>query len=286
MSANTLIERPLRASLFELGMNSDDPAQLAKFYETALGYLFTKTAQGLQGRALERRLHIRPGSSRTLAYAAYRVDDTEDLAALERRLVRAKVAVERINHEGFAFPAIAFFDPDGNRFVFGLAEKSSGIVEGSTAQRPARIQHVVFASTNIHRLLAFFVEVLGFTLTDSVLDDAGGLRTAFVRCSHEHHSLAVFAAGENRLDHYCYEAGDWNLIRDWADHFAGHHVQIQWGPGRHGPGNNLFLFIHDPDGNWIEISAELERVEPDRPAGKWQHEDRTLNSWGIGLLRS
>jgi catechol 2,3-dioxygenase len=36
----------------------------------------------------------------------------------------------------------------------------------------------------------------------------------------------------------------------------------------------------------VEISAELERVTPDRPVGAWLHEERTLNSWGRGVLRS
>ena len=61
---------------------------------------------------------------------------------------------------------------------------------------------------------------------------------------------------------------------------------MKWGPGRHGPGNNLFLFVHDPDGNWVELSAELEVVAPDRPTGTWPHEERTLNSWGSAPLRS
>jgi hypothetical protein len=56
--------------------------------------------------------------------------------------------------------------------------------------------------------------------------------------------------------------------------------------GRHGPGNNLFLFFHDPDDNWIELSAEIEFCAIDRPIGTWPHEERTLNSWGSGLLRS
>jgi catechol 2,3-dioxygenase len=135
-------------------------------------------------------------------------------------------------------------------------------------------------------MLAFFTETIGFVLSDTVVDAEGGLRTFFVRCSPEHHSLAFFAASENRLDHHCYEAGEWNLIRDWADHFAKLQIKLKWGPGRHGPGDNLFLFIHDVDGNWVEISAELEHVAPDKPAGSWPHEERTLNSWGIGLLRS
>jgi hypothetical protein len=52
------------------------------------------------------------------------------------------------------------------------------------------------------------------------------------------------------------------------------------------PGNDLFIFINDCDGDWVEISAEIERVEPDREAGIWPHEERTLNSWGRAPLRS
>jgi catechol 2,3-dioxygenase len=58
-----------------------------------------------------------------------------------------------------------------------------------------------------------------------------------------------------------------------------------WGPGRHGPGNNLFIFIEDPDGNWIEVSAELEIIH-DRSLHEWPHEERTLNLWGTAIMRS
>jgi catechol-2,3-dioxygenase len=75
------------------------------------------------------------------------------------------------------------------------------------------------------------------------------------------------------------------FIRDWADRFAARGIPLMWGPGRHGPGNNLFIFIVDPDGNWIEMSTELEVID-DRPVKKWPHTDRTLNLWGKGLLRA
>lgn len=58
-----------------------------------------------------------------------------------------------------------------------------------------------------------------------------------------------------------------------------------WGPGRHGPGNNLFAFIEDLDGNKIEISGELEIIH-DRKIKKWPHEPRTLNLWGSAIMRS
>ena len=87
------------------------------------------------------------------------------------------------------------------------------------------------------------------------------------------------------MDHHSYEAGDWGYIRDWCDHFASHDIQLDWGPGRHGPGNNLFVFITDPDGNWIEVSAELEVIY-DRGVVDWPQHPRTLNKWGRAIMRS
>lgn len=279
-------ERPLRATFYELGLNSGDPARLEDFYAAALGYRFQDAAGRRLGVARDRRVTIAAGQSKTLAYAAFAVPDAAELTALERRFSAAGADYARIDMPGFEPGALECRDPDGNRFRFGIADGQPWQSSDPVSDRAARIQHVVFASTDLERLLAFFLDVIGFTLSDRVEDDEGGLRTAFVRCSREHHSLAVFAAKENRLDHHCYEAVEWNLIRDWADHFAKLRIPLKWGPGRHGPGDNLFVFIHDPDGNWLEISAELEQVEADRPVGTWPHEEYTLNRWGIGLLRS
>ena len=94
-----------------------------------------------------------------------------------------------------------------------------------------------------------------------------------------------FKSSKSGIDHHCYEAGDWNFVKNWCDHFASHNIQLMWGPGRHGPGNNLFVFIEDIDGNWIEISAELETVHG-RPVKNWPQEERTLNLWGNAIMRS
>lgn len=277
---------PLRATLIELGLHSKDPAALAAFYEKAMGFRFEDRGGALLGTARDRRLAILEGAPKSLAYAAYAVAGQSDLDALAVRLDGAGTPFTRSAILPFKGEAISVLDPDGNEFRFGVRTAEEYVPRGDVGDMPARVQHVVFATTDIGRMLGFFTNVLGFVLSDRVVDGEGELRTAFVRCSAEHHSLAVFAAGECRLDHHCYEAVEWNMIRDWADHFASHRIGLKWGPGRHGPGDNLFLFIHDTDGNWAEISAELEQVASDKPAGEWPHEEHTLNSWGIGLLRS
>ena len=274
----------LLARLDHLEIGCADPAVTADFYARAMGYTLTQHAQGILAQAPDRRLVFVPGSPKTLVSAGFALPDLEELASLRERLEQAGWA----SSDGPTLlfrDAVTVHDPDGNRLVFGLPHET---VPSAGADRtpPARLQHVVVASRAPAQIVRFFIDVLGFTLSDDVLDDEGGVRTSFLRCSEEHHSFAVFLAPENRLDHHCYETADWNAIRDWGDHMAAEHVRIQWGPGRHGPGNNLFIFVHDPDDNWVEISAELEVVGHDRPSGQWPHEQRTLNSWGQGMLRS
>ena len=216
----------------------------------------------------------------------FAVSELRDLTALSERLTVAGAAFRYADKPGLLPGAICVSDPDGNNFVFGIVDDDETVPVNGATLPAARLQHVVFASRNIERMLDFLVDVIGFVVSDQVFDDQAVLRTAFVRCSPEHHSLAMFSAAEDRLDHHCYEAGEWGFIRDWGDHFASHQIPVKWGPGRHGPGNNLFLFIHDEDGNWVEISAELEHVDFAKPAGSWPHEQRTLNSWGTAPLRS
>ena len=87
------------------------------------------------------------------------------------------------------------------------------------------------------------------------------------------------------IDHHSYEVGNWENIKILCDYFSKNNVKIIWGPGRHGPGNNLFIFIEDLDKNWLEFSAELEIIH-DRKFKEWPQSEKTLNLWGKGILRS
>ncbi len=60
-------------------------------------------------------------------------------------------------------------------------------------------------------------------------------------------------------------------------------MPLIWGPGRHGPGNNLFVMFDDPEGNHVELSAEMERFYDDRAEYRprtWAVGPRTVNLWG------
>ena len=272
----------MRAPLHHLGLQSADPAALASFYRDAMGMACGPGPEGTTiCTAPERHLVIAPGTPRTLSFAAYAFGDGDALARLRHRLEKAGIPVLPSPSPLFDGDAFAVADPDGTRIAFGCAEPAA-----APGERPARLQHFVMASTDCGRVARFYEEVLGFTVSDRVYRADGSLTTCFLRSTDEHHSFAVFQAPKQGLDHHCYETSGWMDIRDWGDHFARLRIPVVWGPGRHGPGDNLFIFVDDPEGNKVELSAELEIVPSGREAGSWPHEERTLNLWGKAPLRS
>jgi catechol-2,3-dioxygenase len=229
-----------------------------------------------------RLLQFGRGPAKQLKGAGFAVRDEQLLHGLRARAERQGLQPLDANVAFFRSDSFSVTDPDGNAIVFGIAT-----TEGAeTAKSPQGVlQHLTLATENTHALERFYVDGLGFAVSDRVVHTDGRLMSSFMRSNSDHHTLACFFQQRRGVDHHAYEVGAWNGIRDWADRFAARGIPLMWGPGRHGPGNNLFIFIVDPDGNWIEMSTELEVVH-DRPAREWPHAERTLNLWGKGLLRA
>lgn len=275
----------LSARLDHLQLLSDAPERLAAFYGEALGMTPQRLGEDLWlCAASERRVLIGRGPSRTLGFGAYRFDSQPGLAAMRKRLEAHGITPGASRSPLFGPHAFSLADPDGNIIIFGHSVRSA---PGAREARRARLQHVAVASDNPERLLRFYAEVLGFVLSDKVVED-GALSACWLRTDREHHTMAVFRTRRpgRRLDHHSFEVTDWALIRDWADDLAAHGIGLVWGPGRHGPGNNLFILIRDPDDNLIEFSAELEVITDDRPARVWPQAESTFNKWGSASLRT
>lgn len=272
----------LQAYLAGVALTSPDPQRLADFYVSTMGYAGQWRHGTWTGVRADRWLSVREGLGNRIDHVGFALPDQPSLHDLQRRLVAAGILWEATSADWGETP-VSLADPDGNRIVFAIAPRPA---DAPGDAMPCRLQHVVFASEDTPDMVRFYCDVLGFAPSDYVKNQDGELTSAFLRCSSEHHSLAIFRAPQKRMDHLCYDVADWLRIRDWADAFSRHHIKLRWGPGRHGPGDNLFFFINDPDGNWLEFSAELEQIAGPRDTGLWPHEERTLNYWGSAILRS
>ena len=291
------------AQLDHVVRESDQAASLVDFYCAAFGFSAREAGAGQWLlEAPQRRLCIRSGQRGAQPLHAFRIGSSSQLAAL-----RDWCESYQLVAEPFASPwlsdGFALTDPDGRKIAFGLATAAPATpvdtAPSAAARLPGRLQHVVVATDNLPRITAFYRDMLGFLVSDDVVE-SGPIEAAsttdeatprevtasFFRSDPEHHSFAAFRAPQPRPDHISFEVGDWNAIRDWADHMGDCHIKLWWGPGRHGPGNNLFFMIEDPEGYKLELSAELEIVPAQVAPRTWKHEERTLNLWGNAWMRS
>ena len=270
------------AVLDHLHISSPDPLACARFYAAhfVMRHANVEGAEILQGPA--RKVVVSAGVANRLKYAAWRFPDGAALVA-HRRRVPERVHVTLPSWGWFHTDAFAVTDPDGNVTVFTAGNPG----DGECADVPAAVsQHFALRTQDPARLLPFYRDDLGFTLSDRVEDGDGVLRACFLRTDPLHHSLALFGAPVSRFDHQSFETPNWTGLRDWADHMARLKTPMAWGVGRHGPGNDVFFMVADPDGNLAEISSEIETCAADRPVGLWPHEERTLNLWGRAIMRS
>lgn len=269
------------ARLHHLRRDSPEPERLARFYGDLLGDavdLLGDEQWLVHGR--ERAMVVGKGPAGSVPYFALQVQDADQLERCKRALEKRGVAREPSPTPLLGQGAFAIKDPDGRRLALGLS-KSRFSADGL----PGRLQHFVCATAQLGEVVEFYRDRLGMLESDRVLE-GDALSASFLRSDPEHHSFAAFRAPASRPDHHCYETSGWMDIRDWADRMGSLGIKLWWGPGRHGPGNNLFFMIEDPDGYKVEFSAELELLAREMPHRTWPHEERTLNLWGSAWMRS
>ena len=269
--------------LHHLEIQSSNPERLSNFYSNIMDMKIDKlSSDKFLCDGPSRKIIITLGKDKTLSHAGMVCRNENNLNGFKNFLNQKELKLKDFNSELYKPGSFSVEDPDKNVICFGvLKDKSIASLNGIHAP----LQHLTFASEDVVSFENFYKNKLGFQVTDRVVKDNGEVATCFTTSNHEHHTIACFKSSKKGMDHHSYEAGDWNYIKSWCDHFALNNIKLKWGPGRHGPGNNLFVFIEDNDGNWIEISAELETVHG-RPVRNWPQEERTLNLWGNAIMRS
>jgi len=173
---------------------------------------------------------------------------------------------------GYGF---VFADPEGRviRVIAGDARHADAAV---TPERPVQLAHVVLNTPRQEDAAAFWVAALGFEVSDRSL-------LTFIRCNADHHNIAFHPGESSTLHHIAFEMADLDAVMRGAGRMrdAGH--PIEWGPGRHGPGNNVFAYFVGPDDLVIEYTAEVQKVDSNyrvREPAEWAYPPGHSDLWG------
>jgi catechol 2,3-dioxygenase len=181
---------------------------------------------------------------------------------------------------GYGF---SFRTPDGQPLSIsaGVAQHDDTIQDVS---RPKNLTHVVINSADVGQQLSFFRDVLGFRLSDTTD------MMEFIRCGSDHHSVALARSGGPSLNHMAFEMDDIDGLMLGSGRLRRGGFEIEWGIGRHGPGNNIFTYFIEPNGFVTEYTTGMEKIDEAtyRPqsAEYWRNFPMRPCRWGMATKPS
>ncbi len=206
-----------------------------------------------------------------------------ELAGLTRRVAAAgwpaRMVVSADPGEGHGIEVEL---PEGTilRFLTGTSEVAPIPGHGKATRRvmPVGLTHVVFNAADAEVMGLAVEDVLGFAVSDRTKG------MVFVRCNTKHHSTAFARAGFSSLNHIAFEMDDLDAVMRGIGWMRDNGFAPAWGPGRHGPGDNVYAYYIAPFGPVIEYSTAVETVAEDHVAGEpdeWTWPERRIDQWGI-----
>ncbi len=281
------MKSPWIEGLRSVALTVPDLAAAEAFYTTVWQLDVAARSQGaiyLSGSGADHHLlalHAAPGTP-CIRHVTLRARSSTALGAIAQATLAAGGVVERA--EG-ASPdpaggrALLIRDADGRRIEVVHGDTRRSADAPAPPDQPLRLAHAVLNAHAVAATQAFFEQALGFVLAD---------RTrimAFMNCNDDHHSIALGDTDNDALNHIAFLMPTLDAVMRGGGRLKDAGLPPQWGPGRHGPGDNAFNYFVDPFGIVIEYTAEVEQIDdryqPGAPAD-WAWPPGRIDQWGIG----
>jgi 2,3-dihydroxy-p-cumate/2,3-dihydroxybenzoate 3,4-dioxygenase len=166
--------------------------------------------------------------------------------------------------------------PEGQ--VYRLIAETARPAPLQDRDKPIQVTHAVINALSREESERFAVEVLGFQVSDRTR------HMTFVRCNRKHHSIAFAHAEAASLNHIAFEMENIDAVMRGIGRMRDAGFEIAWGPGRHGPGNNVFGYFIAPFGAIVEYTTEISEVGDDYKVGgpdDWKWPAGRIDHWGV-----
>jgi catechol-2,3-dioxygenase len=189
----------------------------------------------------------------------FAADDKPSVDALHAKALATGAIVVSSPHDLQSFEGGGYgFEvntPDGHL----ICVSSNLDVHAVTRQdisRPWRMNHVVLNSANAQKEMSFYIDTLGFKHSDTT--DI----MSFIRCSLNHHSIAIARHSGPSFNHMAYEMHNFEGLMRGTGRVKLSGYEVGWSVGRHaGPGQNIFAYFVDPNGFSTEYTTEVDQAD-------------------------
>jgi len=199
------------------------------------------------------------GEEAKVRYVAYETHDDGVSEELREALRRHGVIVEEAEPvPGCLGLAFRFQDPEGNWCKVYRAQERRAPRVSPGAFPILKLGHFTYRCRDVRKQAEFYRGVVGARISDYFPG-----RACFLRIGTDHHGIAFQQTGASFLHHAAFDVGSWENIKLVLDWHARQEWAIDDGPVRHGPGNNIAVYVADPFGFRVEYYAEMEQITDD-----------------------
>jgi catechol-2,3-dioxygenase len=218
-----------------------------------------------------------PSDVDAIDHVALRAPNDDAVRAARDRLVSAgRTIITDEPLEGGVDSGFTVAGPEGYAFsVYTAADSETPRSAGGATKR---LGHINLHPSDVAGAKRFFVDELGFMVSDAIGADAG----YFLRCNTEHHAVGLIK-GRGTMHHHAWQLRSLADLAELADRLDRTGRRLIWGPLRHGAGRNIAAYFVEPTGAVIEIYTDMDHIYDDtRPPIVWpEGDDGWINRWGV-----
>ena len=144
---------------------------------------------------------------------------------------------------------------------------------------PVRMAHVVFAVRNLQETADFYVQRLGFRVTDSYRDSG-----VFLKCpgSDDHHHLFLLSHGDaTGFHHLAFDVRDIHELFGGGLHMTAQGWKTHIGPGRHPLSSAYFWYFKNPCGGAAEYDFDSDVVTDEWEPRVYERTPANFAEWAF-----
>lgn len=123
--------------------------------------------------------------------------------------------------------------------------------------QPRSLSHLVYFVPDVVKAESFYVNRLGFRVTDR-FDGVGPFMQPAGALDHHSHFLIGAPAFMQGVEHFTFHFGGPTEVLQNGNRFIEAGYQAFWGPGRHIFGSNWFWYFNSPFGCHMEMDADMD----------------------------
>ena len=277
--------QPKVSSIRSVEFNVPDLEKSARFYEDA--WCLTPVARDggscyLRATGPEHHaVALHENAKLSVAAIGFAAPDKAAVDALHARVQGAGASVVSppapLDRPGGGY-GFSVLHPEGWTIAISSDVETHADAEDAI-DRPRRFSHVALGAEDAEAACAFMVDNFGLRVSDR-----NGVIN-FLRCDANHHSIAFAHTGAAYVHHVSYDMPNFDALMRGAGRMKEMGYPLEWGIGRHGPGDNIFSYFIEPNGFMNEYTAEMHQVdEATYKTGtpeEWKRPENRRDQWGF-----